>query len=115
MLGLQQIAIGGLDKAPLAALWQGQFGLTKVGEFASEKENVDEVRSGGVVVPVPLPPSTCRHLVAPASSYLSPISYPMQPSCGYCTLSGEGWWGDIKLRRSALHHKWAMYIDVLVW
>eukprot|EP00037_Helgoeca_nana_P033843 m.419651 g.419651 ORF g.419651 m.419651 type:complete len:189 (-) comp31695_c0_seq1:275-841(-) len=42
VLGLQQIAIGGLDKAPLAALWQGQFGLTKVGEFASEKENVDE-------------------------------------------------------------------------
>lgn len=44
ILGLQQIAIGGLDKAGLSALWQTQFQLPKVGEFQSEKENVDEVR-----------------------------------------------------------------------
>ena len=43
VLGLQQIAIGGTDKNALAALWQGAFGLPKVGEFVSEKENVDEV------------------------------------------------------------------------
>eukprot|EP00035_Acanthoeca_spectabilis_P013880 m.261137 g.261137 ORF g.261137 m.261137 type:complete len:183 (-) comp15995_c0_seq4:519-1067(-) len=42
ILGLQQIAIGGLDKAGLSALWQTQFQLPKVGEFQSEKENVDE-------------------------------------------------------------------------
>ena len=42
VLGLQQIAIGHLDKKELSALWQGAFGLEKVGEFKSEKENVDE-------------------------------------------------------------------------
>ena len=42
ILGLQQIALGGLDKAPLAALWTGLFGIPKVHEYRSESENVDE-------------------------------------------------------------------------
>jgi lactoylglutathione lyase len=42
VLGLQQIALGGLSKPELSALWQGQFGLKKIGDFKSEKENVDE-------------------------------------------------------------------------
>ena len=42
ILGLQQIAVGSLDKKPLADLWEGVFGLTKVGTFSSETENVDE-------------------------------------------------------------------------
>mmetsp|Transcript_2998 Transcript_2998/g.7136 ORF Transcript_2998/g.7136 Transcript_2998/m.7136 type:complete len:184 (-) Transcript_2998:353-904(-) len=42
VLGLQQIAIGALEKGPLTALWQTHLGLPKVGQFASEKENVDE-------------------------------------------------------------------------
>jgi lactoylglutathione lyase len=41
-LGLQQIAVGSLDKKPLKDLWEGIFGLSKVGSFSSEKENVDE-------------------------------------------------------------------------
>jgi lactoylglutathione lyase len=42
VLGLQQIAVGAPDKAGLRRLWIDTLGLTKVGEFRSEKENVDE-------------------------------------------------------------------------
>lgn len=42
VLGLQQIAVGALDKTSLSELWGGIFGLTKAGSFVSESENVDE-------------------------------------------------------------------------
>ena len=42
VLGLQQIAIGSLDKAPLSNLWSNIFGVPKIGNYKSEKENVDE-------------------------------------------------------------------------
>jgi len=42
ILGLQQIALGSLDKASLQTLWTDIFGLNKVGSFKSEQENVDE-------------------------------------------------------------------------
>jgi lactoylglutathione lyase len=42
VLGLQQIAIGGVDKARLNALWVGVLGLSVKGRFVSERENVDE-------------------------------------------------------------------------
>jgi len=43
ILGLQQIAIGGLDRDALVQLWGGLFGLNEAGQHRSEKENVDEV------------------------------------------------------------------------
>ena len=42
VLGVQQIAIGGQDKAELGKLWIGLFGLTKTADYRSERENVDE-------------------------------------------------------------------------
>ncbi len=42
VLGIQQIAIGAPDKAPLRHLWVDLFGLVATGTFRSEKENVDE-------------------------------------------------------------------------
>jgi lactoylglutathione lyase len=42
ILGIQQIAIGGLDKQRLRALWVDMLGLTVRGSFVSERENVDE-------------------------------------------------------------------------
>ena len=42
ILGLQQIAIGGADKARLRRLWVELLGLPVVGAFQSERENVDE-------------------------------------------------------------------------
>jgi lactoylglutathione lyase len=42
VLGIQQIAIGGPDKAALRRLWVDTFGLEVTGTFRSERENVDE-------------------------------------------------------------------------
>lgn len=42
VLGIQQIAIGGLDKQRLRRLWIDLLGLTYKGNFVSERENVDE-------------------------------------------------------------------------
>ncbi len=42
VLGLQQIAIGGVDKQRLKTLWVDMLGLEVTGTFRSEKENVDE-------------------------------------------------------------------------
>jgi lactoylglutathione lyase len=42
ILGLQQIAIGGLDKQRLKALWVDRLGLELKSTFVSERENVDE-------------------------------------------------------------------------
>lgn len=42
ILGLQQIAIGGLDLGALRTLWVDTFGVPKVGDFTSESENVSE-------------------------------------------------------------------------
>ena len=58
ILGLQQIAVGSLDKKPLSDLWGNIFGLEKTGSFKSETENVDEdimkLGSGATAVEVDL-------------------------------------------------------------
>ncbi|CAM9570069.1 unnamed protein product [Chrysoparadoxa australica] len=43
VLGLQQVAIGGLDHHALSHLWTDLLGVPRVGQYYSEKENVDEV------------------------------------------------------------------------
>ena len=42
VLGIQQIAIGGTDKARMKRLWVDMLGLEQTGTFQSERENVDE-------------------------------------------------------------------------
>mmetsp|Transcript_25312 Transcript_25312/g.30635 ORF Transcript_25312/g.30635 Transcript_25312/m.30635 type:complete len:221 (+) Transcript_25312:153-815(+) len=42
ILGVQQIAVGSLNKSGLTNLWTGILGLEKVGSYKSKKENVDE-------------------------------------------------------------------------
>ncbi len=42
VLGIQQIAVGGLDKDRLRTLWVDTLGLALDGNYRSEKENVDE-------------------------------------------------------------------------
>lgn len=42
ILGVQQIAVGALDKKELAHFWIDVMGLTREGNYRSEKENVDE-------------------------------------------------------------------------
>jgi lactoylglutathione lyase len=58
VLGIQQIAVGGLDKNRLRNLWVDTLGLELTGNYRSEKENVDEdiavVGSGPLKVEVDL-------------------------------------------------------------
>jgi lactoylglutathione lyase len=42
VLGIQQIAIGGISKDRLRTLWVDMLGLSVEGHFVSESENVDE-------------------------------------------------------------------------
>jgi len=42
VLGIQQIAVGGLDKLRLRKLWVDTLGLKLSGNYQSESENVDE-------------------------------------------------------------------------
>ena len=42
ILGIQQIAVGGLDKKPLREFWIDTLGLSDEGNYRSESENVDE-------------------------------------------------------------------------
>ncbi len=42
ILGLQQIALGSLEKAKLRRLWCEFLGIEKVHQYQSQKENVDE-------------------------------------------------------------------------
>ena len=42
VLGIQQIAVGGLDKSSLRTLWVDTLGLELTGTYRSEAENVDE-------------------------------------------------------------------------
>ncbi len=78
VLGLQQIAVGGLDKARLRTLWIDTLGLTKTGEFRSERENVDEdiavAGSGPLKVEVdlmqPLDPSKSPKVHEPALNHV---------------------------------------------
>jgi len=42
VLGVQQIAVGGLDKSRLRKFWVDIMGLRYVHSYTSEKENVDE-------------------------------------------------------------------------
>jgi lactoylglutathione lyase len=42
ILGVQQIAVGALDKSGLSKLYVDLFGLSQTGNYRNEKENVDE-------------------------------------------------------------------------
>jgi lactoylglutathione lyase len=42
ILGIQQIAVGGLDKRELRRFWIETLGLSDAGHYRSESENVDE-------------------------------------------------------------------------
>ena len=42
ILGLQQIAVGSTDANAMTNLWVDVFGLTKIGSYTSETENVSE-------------------------------------------------------------------------
>jgi lactoylglutathione lyase len=78
VLGIQQIAIGGLDKGALAGLWSGLFGIEKVGDYVNESENVDEeilrLGSGATAVEIdlmqPIDPERSPKVHAPRLNHI---------------------------------------------
>ena len=78
VLGLQQIAVGALDKGRLRRLWVDTLGLEPTGNFRSERENVDEdiavAGSGPLKVEVdlmqPLDPAKSPKVHEPALNHV---------------------------------------------
>jgi lactoylglutathione lyase len=78
ILGLQQIAIGGLDRGPLRHLWSDLLGVPQVGSYQSAAENVieDILRLGPAAAPVeidlmqPLDPGKAPRVHEPALNHV---------------------------------------------
>jgi lactoylglutathione lyase len=78
VLGLQQVAIGGLDRAPLRHLWCDLFGVPQRGSYQSTAENVveDILQLGPASAPVevdlmqPLDPSTKPRVHEPPLNHI---------------------------------------------
>ena len=83
VLGIQQVAIGGLSKERLRTLWVEQFGLAVTGTFRSESENVDEdictIGSGAFKVELDL---------------MQPIDFEKKPAVHSTPLNHVGLWID---------------------
>ena len=83
ILGLQQIAVGGLDKGALRRFWIDTLGLTATGTYRSDSENVDEdiavAGSGVFAVEVDL---------------MQPIDPEKRPKVHDPALNHVGLWGD---------------------
>jgi len=78
ILGLQQVAIGGLDRAPLRHLWCELLGLEQIGSYQSAAENVAEdiLRVGPAAAPIeldlmqPLDPARAPRVHEPALNHI---------------------------------------------
>ena len=83
VLGIQQIAIGGTDKAKLRTLWVDMLGLQVTGAFQSERENVDEdictMGQGALIVEVDL---------------MQPLDMDKKPAVHSTPLNHVGLWID---------------------
>jgi len=83
ILGLQQVAVGATDKAALRRLWIDVLGIELVGQYRSERENVDEdiavVGRGAARVEVDL---------------MQPIDPKLKPSVHEPALNHIGLWVD---------------------
>ena len=83
ILGVQQIAVGGVDKSRLSRLWVDLFGIEKVGTFWSESENVDEdiLRTG-------------KGSLAVEIDIMQPLSVERNPKVHVPPLNHIGLWVD---------------------
>ena len=83
VLGIQQIAIGALDKTRLKTLWVDMLGLEVTGNYVSERENVDEdicaIGSGAFKVEVDL---------------MQPLDLDKKPAVHTTPLNHVGLWID---------------------
>ncbi|CBN74298.1 Lactoylglutathione lyase, putative [Ectocarpus siliculosus] len=88
ILGLQQVAIGGLEKKALARLWSDTLGVEKVGSYESKKENVREdilklghgVNAVEIDLMEPLDPTIPPRVQTPALNHIGLWVHPL-PEC----------------------------------
>src|SRR5215212_5810247 len=83
ILGVQQIAVGSVDKARLRALWVDCLGLAVQGQYRSEGENVDED-----IAIVGTGPMRCE------VDLMQPIDPAKKPSVHEPALNHVGLWVD---------------------
>ena len=83
MLGVQQIAIGGLDRGALHHLWVDTLGLVQTSEFRNETENVD-----GEIAQIGAGPSSVD------LNLLEPIDPERSPRAHQPALNHIGLWVD---------------------
>jgi lactoylglutathione lyase len=96
VLGVQQIAIGGLDRAPLRRLWCDLLGLPLRGTYQSATENVveDILQLGPALAPVeldlmqPLDPTAKPRVHEPALNHVGLWVDDLRAAYAY--LSGQG-------------------------
>jgi lactoylglutathione lyase len=78
VLGVQQIAVGHADKTALVELWIDLLGLSRVGSYRSESENVDEditllgegIHAVELDLMQPIDPARSPHVDRPALNHL---------------------------------------------
>ncbi len=74
VLGVQQVAVGGLERASLRHLWCDLLGVPRVGTYESAAENVveDILRVGGVEIDLmqPLDPARAPRVHEPALNHV---------------------------------------------
>lgn len=98
VLGLQQVAIGSLDKAGLSKLWGEVLGIPTTGTFRSDKENVDEdiLRLGAPGSPwdveidlmQPIDPSKSPKVHVPPLNHIGLWVHPLAAAVEYLTAQG---------------------------
>jgi lactoylglutathione lyase len=110
VLGVQQIAVGGRDKAPLRRLWVELLGLEAVGHYTSDAENVDEdvlsVGSGDARVEIdlmqPVDPGARPRVDQPALHHVGLWVDDLRSAYAWLTAQGVRFAGGI--RRGASGH-----------
>ncbi|CAM9622242.1 unnamed protein product [Choristocarpus tenellus] len=88
VLGMQQIAIGAVDKQPLINLWRDILGVEKVDSYSSENENVDEdilqlgkgMNAVEVDIMQPLDPEKAPRVHVPTLNHIGLWVHPL-PEC----------------------------------
>lgn len=104
VLGVQQVALGGPDKAALRRLWVDLLGLTPSGSYRSEAENVDEdilsVGHGDARVELdlmqPLDPSAKPRIHEPALHHVGLWVDDLDAARTWLSAQGVRFSGDIR-------------------
>jgi lactoylglutathione lyase len=101
VLGVQQIAIGGLDRSRLHHLWVELLGLTPAGTYVSAAENVDEeiLRLGGVEIDLmqPLDPAQRPRVQEPALNHVGLWVDDLRAAHAWLTSQGVQFAGGIRI------------------